>query len=60
MNELLSWFHDDITWCAYDECPHINCERNIANMMDRTRLHSYAIFKDTEACPYYKENKDGK
>lgn len=57
MNELLSWFHDDITWCTYDECPHLDCERNIANMMNKAGLHSYAEFKNTESCPYYKEEQ---
>lgn len=54
MNEQLkAWFHDDITWCADESCPMINCMRNTKNMMDPTGLHSYAMFRNTEECPIY-------
>lgn len=58
MNSL---FLDDITWCFEENCPHISCRRNRVNMIERTGLHSYAMFKGTEDCPYYKkENKSMK
>lgn len=54
MNEQMkSWIHDDITWCLDNACPMINCIRNPKNMMDRTGLHSYAIFRETDECPIY-------
>ena len=50
MSNLYEWFHDDITWCG-NECSYTECERNQTNMLDKTGLHSYALFKDTESCP---------
>lgn len=48
---LYSWMHDDITWCMESNCPMIDCRRNVINMMDKTGIHSYAIFKGTSECP---------
>ena len=53
-----SLFLDDITWCYDDECPHIECERNKANMLNKEGLHSYSMFKGTEACPLYRKEKE--
>lgn len=50
MSNLYEWFHDDITWCG-NECSHTECERNQINMLNKSGLHSYALFKDTETCP---------
>ena len=55
---LKAWIHDDITWCAESKCPMINCKRNPKNMMDRTGLHSYAVFRETEECPIYRLERD--
>lgn len=52
MSEFYKWFHDDITWCG-NECSHLECERNIANRLEKTGLFSMALFKDTEVCPLY-------
>ena len=57
MSNLYEWFHDDITWCS-NECSHTECERNQANMLDKSGLHSYALFKNTETCPLYNQNKN--
>ena len=51
------WIHDDITWCG-NECSHTECERNQINILDRTHWHSYAMFKGTETCPYYKKDDE--
>lgn len=48
---MLAWIHDDITWCMEEDCPMRDCMRNQVNMMDRTGLHSYAMFKGTSECP---------
>ena len=48
---MFAMFHDDITWCIEDACPMIDCYRNTANMIDRTGVHSYAMFKGTSECP---------
>ena len=54
MNEkLMAWIHDDITWCDDASCPMVGCRRNQHNMMDRTGVHSYALFRNTEECPIY-------
>ena len=47
---LISFVHDDITWCA-ETCPFVKCYRNSENMMDKTGFHSYAWFKGTSECP---------
>ena len=44
------FIHDDITWCMESKCPVIDCMRNPVNMMDKTGLHSYAMFKGTDEC----------
>ena len=46
-----AWIHDDICWCANDECPHTACERNQANRLNKDGYFTAAIFKGTEACP---------
>ena len=51
MNGLLSWMHDDITWCIEDKCPMTDCRRNPINIMEMTGLHSFANFKGTSECP---------
>ena len=51
MMSLYSWFADDITWCVRNNCPVMNCRRNPVNMIDRTGLHSYAMFAGTPECP---------
>ena len=56
-NKLYEWFHDDITWCG-NECSHIECERNLANRLDKTGLFSAAMFKDTEICPLNNRQKN--
>lgn len=48
---VYAMIHDDICWCAEENCPVINCMRNTVNMMDRSGLHSYALFKGTDMCP---------
>ena len=49
---------DDITWCAESGCPVRECIRNTVNMKDRTGLHSYAMFRETDECPiYYMEHR---
>lgn len=48
---VLSFFLDDITWCMESECPVKTCRRNVANMIDRTGIHSYSNFKGTGECP---------
>lgn len=56
MDNLYEWFHDDITWCMND-CSHRECERNIANRLQKEGLFSAALFAGTEMCPLYeKEN----
>ena len=48
---MYSWIHDDITWCFEENCPMVACRRNTVNMIDRTGVHSYALFKGTSECP---------
>ena len=52
-NNLLAMIHDDITWCIESECPIVDCMRNTVNMIDRTGVHSYAMFKGTGECPIH-------
>lgn len=47
---FMAFVHDDITWCLEDKCPVTDCMRNQANMINRTGLHSYAMFKGTAEC----------
>ena len=55
MNEsLIALIHDDITWCMESDCPMIDCMRNTINMMNRSGIHSYAMFKGTAECPVSK------
>lgn len=51
MNNFMSWIQDDITWCIENKCPMTECRRNPINIMDKTGLHSYAMFKGTSECP---------
>lgn len=46
-----AFFHDDITWCAINDCPVISCRRNRVNMKQKAGLHSYGMFKGTDDCP---------
>lgn len=50
---LEAWIHDDITWCGDGDCPVLSCMRNPKNMMERTGVHSYAMFRETDECPIY-------
>ena len=50
MNNLYEWFFDDITWCG-NECYYTECERNMANRLQKTGLFSMSMLKDTEMCP---------
>lgn len=52
--DFLTWINDDITWCADNDCPIINCIRNPKNMANHAGLHSYANFKETDECPIYR------
>ncbi len=54
---LYEWFHDDITWCG-NECSYTACERNLINKLSKEGPFSCSLFKDTETCPLYKEQKD--
>lgn len=47
----ISFFLDDITWCAEENCPVISCRRNQVNMINRVGIHSYAMFRGTAECP---------
>lgn len=49
-----AWIHDDITWCMDESCPIMDCMRNPKNMMDRSGLHSYAMFRETDECQIYR------
>lgn len=51
--DLYDWIHDDITWCADNDCPLMNCMRNPKNMANPVGYHSYALFRNTEECPIY-------
>lgn len=53
-DNLMAWIHDDITWCMQGDCPLVNCMRNPVNMMDKTGLHSYAAFRQSEECPIFR------
>ena len=55
MNDLLKWFHDDITWCG-NECSNTGCERNIVNRLSHDGLFSMALFRGTEVCPLKERN----
>ena len=47
----MSWIADDHTWCIEENCPMTSCYRNTENMINRTGVHSYAMFKGTAECP---------
>ena len=51
--EINDWIHDDKTWCVDMSCPLVNCPRNSVNIRNRNRLHSWAVFKNTDECPIY-------
>lgn len=46
-----AWIHDDITWCLEENCPVVDCMRNRVNIINRSGLHSFAMFRGTEVCP---------
>ena len=58
MTELYKWMHDDITWCIYDECPHTECERNLANRLTKGGYFSAADFRNSENCLINKTEGD--
>lgn len=58
MNNLYKWMHDDITWCINNECPHTECERNLANRLTKGGYFSASDFRNTDMCPLHKEDKD--
>ena len=50
MSNFSDWLHDDITWCAAEECPHTECYRHLANKHAKEGYFSMANFKGTEDC----------
>lgn len=54
MNNIAAWIHDDITWCMDSSCPVVGCFRNQKNMADKSGLHSYADFRESDECQIYK------
>ena len=54
---MYEWIHDDITWCG-NNCSHTECERNQANILDKTAWHSYAMFRGTATCPLKEEKEE--
>ena len=58
MSNLYEWLHDDITWCIDDECPNLECERNIQNRLTKGGYFSAAMFKGTEMCPLEDKKRD--
>lgn len=56
--DFLMWIHDDITWCAEDNCPIVNCIRNPVNMANHSGLHSYANFRESDECVIYRLERD--
>lgn len=55
MNDFYDWLHDDITWCAFEDCLHTECFRHLANKRSKTGVFSMADFKETEDCPFFTE-----
>lgn len=53
--EFAEWLHDDITWCMDEECPNIECRRNLKNRSRKGGMISCAMFRGTEECPMYTE-----
>ena len=39
---------EDVTFCANDKCPMINCCRNQQNIQNFNILHSFAMFTECE------------
>ena len=56
--KILALIHDDITWCMDSNCPVVCCMRNQKNVMDRSGLHSYADFRNTDECMIYQMERD--
>ena len=50
----MSWFHDDITWCA-SRCDNTRCYRNPVNMRNKNGVHSFADFYASGECPIGEE-----
>ena len=48
---MYAWINDDRTWCMESNCPMQSCYRNVANMINRTGIHSFAHFKGSAECP---------
>lgn len=42
---------DDITFCA-SKCGMKNCFRHPSNMIHKNIPHSFALFKETDECPF--------
>ena len=57
MDTFETWMHDDITLCIVDECPHTECERNIANRLSKGGYYSAADFRKSCMCPLEGEEK---
>lgn len=44
----MSWFGDDITFCANKNCDNLDCYRNSKNITYTGIPHSYALFTDCD------------
>lgn len=44
----MSWFSDDITFCANRNCNNIGCYRNSKNITYADIPHSYGLFTECE------------
>lgn len=44
----MSWFSDDITFCANKKCGDVNCQRNPKNIKHIDIPHSFALFTQCE------------
>lgn len=44
----MSWFSDDITFCANKCCGDTDCYRNPKNIKHNNIPHSFALFTDCE------------
>lgn len=59
-NNLISWMHDDITWCMDHSCPVTDCMRNPKNMMNPVGVHSYADFRQCDECVIFRAEQNAK
>ena len=44
----MSWFSDDITFCANKKCKDLKCYRNPKNIKHHDIPHSFALFTQCE------------